>query len=84
MPAMPAAGRPSTIPPPVVLAAVLAALAGAGCTGVPAYQQRFLSRPEMQFSDDPAYALAAGILFQTETGAAVSGGAASARCASCR
>jgi hypothetical protein len=73
--------RPRLAAPPALL---LLALAAAGCTGVPAYQQRYLVRPEMQFSDDPAYALAAGILYQTETGAAVSGGAASAGCTSCR
>lgn len=80
-PLIPSLPRPGIA---AVAAGLLLVLGAAGCTGVPAYQQRYLVRPEMQFSDDPAYALAAGILYQTETGAAVSGGAASAGCTSCR
>jgi hypothetical protein len=55
-----------------------------GCRAVPVSQQRLVARPNMQFSDSPAYSNGAAVLSQIESGSAVSGGAQAAGCTSCR
>lgn len=60
------------------------ALAVAGCTNVPVYQQELVSKPGMIFSDSLVDAPRVNLLSQIEAGAAVSGGAQAAGCTACR
>jgi hypothetical protein len=62
---------------------LLAALAAAGCTRVPAHRQRLVSKPNMQFSDSLVFGYQNRLLTQIESGSASFGGAQSAGCASC-
>jgi len=54
-----------------------------GCA-VPVHQQRWISKPSMQFSDSPVFNYQSRLLAQTESGAAASGGAQASGCTSCR
>lgn len=69
---------------PLRILLAIVSVAVAGCAGVPVDQQRLVAKPGMQFSDSPVYAYAARLLYQTEPGAAGSGGAQAAGCTSCR
>jgi hypothetical protein len=55
-----------------------------GCQSVPAYRQRLVAKPSMQFSRSPVFTYDAGLLPQIESGAASSGGGQAAGCTSCR
>jgi hypothetical protein len=55
-----------------------------GCQSIPAYRQRLVAKPSMQFSQSPVFNYDAGLLPQIESGAAASGGGQAAGCTSCR
>ena len=55
----------------------------AGCAGVPAAQQRLVSRPGMIFSDAPHLSSRSALAAQIEPGRAA-GGAQAAGCTACR
>jgi len=54
-----------------------------GCAGVPAAQQRLVSRPGMLFSDAPHLGARGALAAQIEPGRAA-GGAQAAGCTACR
>ncbi len=66
------------------LGSLLAALLVVPGCAVPVHQQRFVSKPSMQFSDSPVFLYQSRLLAQVEPGAAASGGAQAAGCTSCR
>lgn len=69
------------------LAAALAlavALGAPGCAHVPAYQQRLVSKPNMQFSDSLVFGYQHKLVPQVEPGSAFSGGPQSSGCTSCK
>lgn len=55
----------------------------AGCA-VPVHQQRWVSKPSMQFAQSAVFDYQSKLLPQVESGAAASGGAQAAGCTSCR
>ena len=59
------------------------AAAFGGCVGVPAAQQRLVSRPGMVFSDAPHLSSRSALAAQIEPGRAA-GGAQAAGCTACR
>ena len=65
------------------LALPAVALFSTGCTGVPAAQQRLVSRPGMIFSDAPHLSSRSALAAQVEPGRAA-GGAQAAGCTACR
>jgi hypothetical protein len=67
-------------------AAVAAALAAmsAGCTAVPVWKQRQVSKPDMVFNDHGAFAYGMRLNAQVEPGSADNGGAAAAGCTACK
>ncbi|MCH6255505.1 hypothetical protein MLD52_03020 [Puniceicoccaceae bacterium K14] len=60
------------------------ALGFSACTSVPVYEQQFVSRPEMTFSDSPVENSSINLISQIEPGSAVSGGGQAAGCTACR
>ncbi|MDE0768405.1 MAG: hypothetical protein OSB19_08435 [Opitutaceae bacterium] len=62
----------------------IAAIALSDCTSVPVYQQQYVSKDGMTFSDNPAETDRVNLISQIEPGSAVSGGAQAAGCTACR
>ena len=56
----------------------------AGCATVPVYQQRFVSKPNMVFSDRGVFVYGPRLNAQLERGSADNGGAIAAGCTACR
>jgi hypothetical protein len=75
---------PSSTPGVRLAIAALAVAVLCGCRSVPAYRQRLVAKPSMQFSRSPVFSYDAGLLPQIESGAASSGGGQAAGCTSCR
>jgi len=72
------------MPPRLILFLVVAAAVHlGGCAGVPAAQQRLVSRPGMVFSDAPHLSNRSALAAQIEPGRAA-GGAQAAGCTACR
>jgi hypothetical protein len=63
---------------------VLGIVNATGCAPVGAHQQRFVSKPNMQFSDSPVFNYQHKLLSQIEPGSATSGGAQAGGCTSCK
>ena len=78
--------RPSRARPALGLAVMGAAvLALAGCSSPAVRQQRLISRPNMLFSDSPAFTYnSPRLLPQIATGFAASGASQNSGCTSCR
>jgi hypothetical protein len=57
---------------------------GSGCSTLGPQEQRFVSKPNMLFADSGIFTYQCRLLFQTEPGAAFSGGARAAGCTTCR
>lgn len=74
---------PPIRPHPRTMACLAAACLLSGCA-VPAYRQRLVSKPGMQFSDSPVDQYQPRTFVQIESGSAASGGASSSGCTSCR
>jgi len=55
-----------------------------GCHAIPVYEQQYVSKPCMQFSDSPVFAYGSRALAQIEPGFAVSGGAQVTTCSACK
>lgn len=55
-----------------------------GCVNIPVSQQQELSRPNMVFESQGAFASRPALFCQTEPGSAVSSGGQSAGCTACR
>ena len=62
----------------------IAAIVLSSCTSVPVYQQQYVSKDGMTFSDNPAETDRVNLISQIEPGSAVSGGAQAAGCTACR
>jgi len=56
----------------------------AGCVSVGVEDQRFVSKPNMEFSRSAVYSYSSKIMPQIQPGLAVSGGAQASTCTSCR
>ena len=67
-----------------LLASLVAALAGAGCTTVGVHEQRLVSKPNMLFSRQAAYSYTSRLMPQIQPGLETSGGAQASTCTSCK
>jgi len=63
---------------------ILTAIALSGCASVPVYEQQYVSKSGMTFSENPADNDRVNLISQIEPGSAVSGGAQTAGCTACR
>jgi len=54
-----------------------------GCSSVPAFQQRLVSKPNMLFNDSGAFVYQSKMWLQTEPGSMFSGGARAVGCSAC-
>lgn len=73
------------IPKTLLLCATAGSLLlAAGCTSVPAYQQQYLSKAGMTFSDSLVESPASQLNAQVEPGSQTSGGAQASGCSACR
>ena len=66
------------------MAVGLLAWLGSGCSLVGPEQQRLVSKPSMQFSDEAAYSYTSRIMPQIQPGLANTGGAQASTCTLCR
>jgi hypothetical protein len=67
-----------------MLAVGLLALLGSGCSTVGPEQQRLVSKPNMQFSDQAAFSYSSKLMPQIQPGLANTGGAQASTCTLCR
>ena len=63
---------------------ILIGIALWGCASVPVYEQQYVSKSGMTFSENPTDSDRVNLISQIEPGSAVSGGAQAAGCTACR